>query len=67
MALVTTGKHPKALWPGLAQHFGEAYDEFLKDMTLYENIFQYASPEHELRDWLRMENEMLRAEIDGRK
>jgi hypothetical protein len=36
MALITTGSHPKALWPGVATWFGISYDEFPEE---YKDIF----------------------------
>jgi hypothetical protein len=33
MAVITSGNHPKALWPGVYQWFGLAYDEFPMECT----------------------------------
>jgi hypothetical protein len=33
MAIITTGSHPKALWPGVAAWFGRQYDEFKAEYT----------------------------------
>jgi hypothetical protein len=33
MAIITTGSHPKALWPGVAAWFGRNYDELKKEYT----------------------------------
>lgn len=33
MAVITTGNHPKALWPGIARWWGTSYNEFPKEYT----------------------------------
>lgn len=33
MALITTGSHPKALWPGVKAWFGQEYDKHPKEYT----------------------------------
>jgi len=33
MAVITTGNHPKALWPGVARWWGTSYDKFPKEYT----------------------------------
>lgn len=34
MAVITTGNHPKALWPGIKAWFGRSYDEFPIECTM---------------------------------
>jgi hypothetical protein len=33
MAVITTGNHPKALWPGVAAWFGARYDQYAPEYT----------------------------------
>ncbi len=33
MAIITTGTHPKALWPGIKAHWGRVYDEHKTEYT----------------------------------
>jgi hypothetical protein len=33
MAIINTGAHPKALWPGVHRFFGQIYDEYPKEYT----------------------------------
>jgi hypothetical protein len=33
MSVITTGNHPKALWPGVAAWFGRQYDEYEAQYT----------------------------------
>lgn len=37
MAVITTGSHPKALWPGVREHWGLTYGEHAKEYT---DLFQ---------------------------
>lgn len=37
MAVITTGSHPKALWPGVRRFFGQQYDEYQPE---YKEIFE---------------------------
>lgn len=34
MSVITTGNHPKALWPGVKEWFGRSYDEFPVECTM---------------------------------
>lgn len=34
MAVISTGNHPKALWPGIKAHFGYAYDKHPEEYSL---------------------------------
>ena len=39
MAVITTGAHPKALWPGIKEWFGLKYNEKpLQCMELFEQV-----------------------------
>lgn len=42
MGVITTGNHPKALWPGIAKWFGRKYDEWSPE---YSQIFEQVSSE----------------------
>jgi hypothetical protein len=37
MAVITTGTHPKALWPGIALWWGRSYDEHVEE---YKDLFE---------------------------
>jgi phage major head subunit gpT-like protein len=37
MSVITTGAHPKDLWPGIVKHFGNTYDEHQEE---YSQIFE---------------------------
>jgi len=33
MAVITTGTHPKALWPGIKAWWGRSYDEHIQEWS----------------------------------
>lgn len=53
MAVISTGSHPKSLWPGVAAFFGAKYDEYPAE---YRGCFEVLSSDKAFEEYVKTES-----------